>query len=206
MKKVLKIIRIIILFGILISVGFYFYIKNYWKNFTNETEVDKFISEIKSSEKLPENFYTLYEVENHKALSNDLNMQMLKAIFNSNFIQPPSSQASFMFIFFSGKNLYRHRYKMAKTSLAWKIEKRTSQRECLNWLTENYDFLNNAKGIKEASKLYFKKSIEELSERELASLVIMLENSSLYNPFRRQKLIDKRVQELLKKSKLLTEN
>ena len=205
LKKVLKIIKYLTLLGVLLFIGFYFYVKYYWHNFIDEDIIELFTTEVKLADKLPKKFYELYNVEYNNALLNNFNNYALKEILYTQYREkPPSAQVARMFIVFSSKTPSRHRYKLLEISLTWEIEKRTSQQECLNWITEKYDFLNQAKGIKQASKLYFKKTVENLNEKELAQIVIMLKNSSLYNPFRRQKLIDVKVQELLSKRQKLT--
>ncbi len=204
LKKILKLFRNLILLVILLFIGFYFYIKNYWKNFANETEINNLITNIKSADKLPEKFYTLYNIEKTKSLNTSYNEQGLRTIFGSKFISLPSSQASIIGInlFFRNKIKDYRRFKIAQISITWLIESRVSQSECLNWVTQNYDFLNNANGIKQASNLYFKKNIEHLNDYELASLIIMLDNSSYYNPFRRKHKIEERVDKLLRKAKV----
>ncbi len=203
LKRILKLFRNIILLGIFIFIGFYFYIKNYWKNFATEKEINDLIVSIKSADKLPEKFYTLYNIKNPKALNTTYNEQALRAVISSKYISTPSSKVSAMRInsFFLNKINSHRRFKTAQISMTWLIESRTSQAACLNWITKNYDFLNNAKGIKQASNLYFKKNIENLNDHELASLVIMLQNSSYFNPFRRKDKIDQRVKVLLNKLK-----
>ena len=202
MKKALQIVKYSTLLIVLFLVGFYFYVKNYWKDIYDESELNSFITEVKSADDLPEKFYDLYEIE-YESLFKSFNSYALTEILHSQYKEkPPSAWASRIFIVLSKKQLYRYPFKLTEISLIWEIEKRTSQRECLNWITEKYDFLNQAKGIKKASQIYFQKKTENLNDYELATLVIMLKNASLYNPFRRQVLIDKKVDELLKKRKL----
>jgi membrane peptidoglycan carboxypeptidase len=116
---------------------------------------------------------------------------------------PPSSRVAILsgITWRKNKKSDKRIYKLLEISLSWRIESETSQKECLNWLMEKSDFLYNSVGIKQASEFYFKKGISELNERELASLVIMANNPSLYNPLRRRKLLEEKVEELLKKNK-----
>ena len=46
-----------------------------------------------------------------------------------------------------------------------------------------FDFLYNAVGIENASKVYFNKKTKELSIEEAATLIGMCKNPSLYNPY-----------------------
>ena len=45
--------------------------------------------------------------------------------------------------------------KHSVATLAWKLEKQLSQRECLNYLGTKYDLLYQCIGLEEASKYYF---------------------------------------------------
>lgn len=46
------------------------------------------------------------------------------------------------------------RYKFREISLSWKIEKDTTQKECLNWLASKYDFLYGIKGLKNLQQIF----------------------------------------------------
>lgn len=203
LKKFYTILKRTSIIVVLLFIVLYFYTKNYWKNFTNETEISELVSEIKKADSLPEKFYELYEVEDPKSLTYDLNQQIITQIFSSNYRMSPSSQVALVLRLSLKKNksFDNRRYILLDISLSWKIESQTTQKECLNWLAENSDFLYNTVGIKQASLRYFEKELAELNERELASLVIMMNNPSLYNPLKRKKLLDQRVNELLEKIK-----
>lgn len=82
---------------------------------------------------------------------------------------------------------YRHGFSLTKKIYLLKIEKEFSNNECLKFQLLNYDFGNNNIGLKNASKFYFGKTIDRLNENEIITIVIMLENSSLYNPVRNKK-------------------
>jgi len=82
-----------------------------------------------------------------------------------------------------------------KIIIAWKLEKEFTQGQCLALLAEKQDFLNNTVGIEEAANFYFNKPINELDNRELATLVLMLKNASLYNPVRRSEMIQEKLNE-----------
>jgi hypothetical protein len=53
--------------------------------------------------------------------------------------------------------------------------------KCLEYRLNNFDFLYGQIGIRSASKFYFRKTIEQLSELELIKLCLMTKNPSLYN-------------------------
>lgn len=74
-----------------------------------------------------------------------------------------------------------------------KIKKEFSPDECLKFVLMNYDFGNKNIGIKEASKFYFNKNIDNLNEKEIITLVVMLKNSALYSPIRNPKGVANKV-------------
>jgi len=76
--------------------------------------------------------------------------------------------------------------------IAVKLEKSYSKEEIMAMYLNKYDFLNNADGIYSASKVYFSTTPDSLSITEAATLVGMLQNSSLYNPLRRAELVTAR--------------
>lgn len=76
--------------------------------------------------------------------------------------------------------------------IAVKLEKSYSKDEIMAMYLNKYDFLNNADGVYSASKVYFSTTPDSLSVSQAATLVGMLQNSSLYNPFRRPELVTSR--------------
>lgn len=88
---------------------------------------------------------------------------------------------------------YRHGFSLTKFLYELKIKKEFSQNECLKFVFINYDFGYRNIGVKAASKFYFYKNIEELSEKEIVTLIAMLKNSALYNPIRNKEGLRNRV-------------
>lgn len=78
--------------------------------------------------------------------------------------------------------------KIKEIIIAVRLEKRYSKDEILTMYLNQYDFLNQAVGIRSASRIYFGKEPKELKMEESAMLVGMLKNSSLYNPLRKNRL------------------
>jgi len=72
--------------------------------------------------------------------------------------------------------------------LATRLETSYTKEEIIKMYLNIYDFGNNADGIRSASKIYFGKEPIDLKIEESAMLVGMLQNSSLYNPLRREEL------------------
>ena len=75
-------------------------------------------------------------------------------------------------------------------SIANQIDNKLTQQQCMYAYLSKFDFLNNARGIKKATKLYYNKNIQDLNERECLELVIMTKNPSLFNKYRNQDKLD----------------
>jgi len=81
--------------------------------------------------------------------------------------------------------LLRNTQKIKEWIIAVRLEKRYTKQEILTMYLNQVDFVNNAVGIRSASRIYFSKEPKELNIEEAAVLVGMLKNPSLYNPRRR---------------------
>ncbi|WKD85460.1 Penicillin-binding protein 1A [Polaribacter huanghezhanensis] len=82
--------------------------------------------------------------------------------------------------------------------IAVRLERQYTKQEILTMYLNKYDFLNQAVGIRSASRIYFGKEPNELKIEESAMLVGMLKNSSYFNPLRRKELVHNRRNVVLK--------
>ncbi len=72
--------------------------------------------------------------------------------------------------------------KAQENIIATRLEKRFTKEEIITMYLNQFDFLYNAVGIKNAAKVYFNKKPIDLTKEEAAMLVGMCKNPSLYNP------------------------
>ncbi len=79
--------------------------------------------------------------------------------------------------------------KVKEWVIAIRLERQYTKEEIIAMYLNTYDFINNADGIRSASRIYFGKEPGDLKTEEAAVLVGMLKNSSLYNPIRREELV-----------------
>ncbi len=79
--------------------------------------------------------------------------------------------------------------KIKEYIIAVRLERQYTKKEIITMYLNKYDFLNQAVGIRSASRIYFGKEPIELKVSESAMLVGMLKNSSLYNPLRRKEMV-----------------
>ncbi|MDD3405738.1 MAG: transglycosylase domain-containing protein [Paludibacteraceae bacterium] len=83
-------------------------------------------------------------------------------------------------------------------AIAVRLEQLYTKQEIITMYLNKFDFLNNAVGIKTASKVYFGKTPDKLTIEESAMLVGMCKNPSLYNPVRRKEKTQERRNVVLK--------
>jgi penicillin-binding protein 1A len=82
--------------------------------------------------------------------------------------------------------------KLQEWVIALRLERVYTKDEILTMYLNQYDFLNQAVGLKSAASIYFSTSPDSLSIPQGAMLVGMLKNSSLFNPLKRDSLVTKR--------------
>jgi penicillin-binding protein 1A len=92
----------------------------------------------------------------------------------------------------SGSPLERIIQKVKEWVIAIRLERQYTKEEIITMYMNQYDFGNNADGIRSAARIYFGKEPKQLKTEESAVLVGMLKNSSLFNPLRREELVQDR--------------
>ena len=99
--------------------------------------------------------------------------------------------------------------KLKEWIISAQLEKRYTKDEILTMYLNRFDWVNNAVGIKSASRVYFNKEPIDLKVEESAMLVGMLKNPALYNPNRRKELTEGRrnvVLSQMKKYEFITDS
>lgn len=198
MTRLIKVFRNIFLSFSLIILIFYILLTSIWRlDFTNN-EIEPYVKEIKQAENLPSLFYELYNIDTNNSLDSGTFKYLTNSLNSSS--SPPVSIliARMMYI---PKRINRISPKILKfeLSLATKIEKETSSKQQLNFMLKRTDFVNGQIGVENAANFYFKKELIELNQEEIATLIVMTRNPSLYNPARRPEKIQIEVENLLSK-------
>lgn len=106
---------------------------------------------------------------NSKGGGSTISQQLSKLLFHE---RPKSSLA-------------RVKQKLNEWVISVKLEKRYSKEEIIAMYLNKFDFVNNAVGIKSASKIYFDASPDSLLIEQSAMLIGMAKNPALFNPLRR---------------------
>ncbi len=88
--------------------------------------------------------------------------------------------------------------KIREWIIACRLERLYTKEEIITHYLNQYDFLNQAVGIKSAAYVYFNTTPDQLTVEQGAMLIGMLKNSSLFNPIRREEKVTKRREVVLK--------
>ncbi len=75
-----------------------------------------------------------------------------------------------------------------------KLEEKFTQEDCLNFRFKYNDFSYKIIGIEKASEYFFHKKTSQLNQSEKINLVLMLDNSALYNPLRNGTYVKKKIE------------
>lgn len=73
--------------------------------------------------------------------------------------------------------------KARENIIAKRLEERFTKEEIITMYLNQFDFLYNAVGIENASRVYFNKSPKDLTKSEAATLIGLCKNPTLYNPY-----------------------
>lgn len=82
-----------------------------------------------------------------------------------------------------GRLMKRLDEKAKENIIALRLEERYTKEEIITMYLNQFDFLYNAVGIKNAARVYFNKTAAELNKSEAAMLVGMVKNPTLFNPY-----------------------
>lgn len=88
--------------------------------------------------------------------------------------------------------------KLKEIIIAVRLERHYTKDEIIALYLNQYDFLNQAVGIKSAAHIYFNTKPDSLNIEQSAMLVGMLQNSSLFNPLKRKEKVMQRREVVLK--------
>lgn len=189
------VVRLLIL-GLVVFLLFFAYLRFGAYIFIDKDERTTMLNRISSAPKLPDRFYQLYQVVHPNTLTTGLSENILRETIDATLgehsykvREVPSYNAVFICSYSWG---------IKRLQLIYYVEDQTSQQQCLNLVAQQTDFLFGNIGAESASLHYFSKSLEQLNDEELLSLIVMMQNPGLYNPVKRPYLLKSKVDYLLK--------
>jgi hypothetical protein len=167
---------------------FIIYIEFSGRFILNENDRRLITSYIRNSSKLPENFTDFYNTVYPNSLSGNSWEWLFSGLLNPNTSRRkecPCMQMSYR-IFPSLEIKYKS--SIDYFLVARYLEHQYSQKECLNFNFNKFDFLENRKGTEKVSMSLFNKNIENLHPIEMAEILALYEqpvrNNRLRNPER----------------------
>ncbi|PWN59819.1 transglycosylase domain-containing protein [Chryseobacterium viscerum] len=179
----MKYLKKILLFIILVVFLFVLYVELGGRYILNTTD-KRFITWcVRSSNKLPENFNTSYNIVYPNSLFQNSWIFLGNAIMNPNSQRKecPCNQMAYNIF---PRLEYQNKSSFDQFLIARYIEHSYSQKDCLNFNFRNFDFLENRKGIENLSKSLFNKEVKDLQPIEIAEILALYENPIKNNRYR----------------------
>lgn len=212
----MKIIRnvLIIILIILISISLYFGIKGYimYKDALDTTSIEQRISEIKDKKnytKISEvsQIYknAVISVEDHRFYKhNGIDIISIGRAFINDIKKGSYAEGGSTITQQLAKNIYftqekKIERKVAEVFMAFKLEQKCSKDEILELYINTSYYGDNCYTLKEASKKYFNKEINELTDYENIMIAGIPNAPSVYAPTANSKLAKQRQKQVIEK-------
>jgi len=152
-----------------------------WRTSISSAALAPYITEIKKAPVLPVLMYEMYLTYKTEAIAYDCYKYLYYSYDQD--IKPPICLQVAQQIHF--RDAQARRIASINTfSLAQHLYREIPTQQMFQWLMMNSDFGTGKRGVMAAAELYFQKSLFECNEVEIASLVILSQNPSLYHPSR----------------------
>ena len=159
---------------ILILSGFYVWLNQRIDHVIDKETYNHFVEEIKTSEDLPERFYEIYGQVTEFNKNSTINRFIFYLIVQNKRKSCPCMEASYGIVYDT----------FDTWTVALALDKEVSPKKCLDFYLSRFAFSYHLRGIKNASKFYYQKDLEQLSDDEMLELSIMTMSPTFYNKFR----------------------
>lgn len=181
-------------FGLISIIVTYVFIYNYYKKFISESELDKIVLKISSTDSISSDFIKVYCEVNNIDISNSTNNFLFGLPYNKligNYSERcPCLDANYGLLVWNS---------LERISLGIQLDDKIGSKKCLDYYLNNIDFTNNLTGVINASQALYYKEINDLNKIEMIELSMISKNPSLYNKKKRPDLVKARLNELLKR-------
>lgn len=182
---------------LILGFGLLWYLRSDFNQPFDKKELAEFKQMIRESEPLPQDFVEIYK-KVHPIVNTSVKFS--QEVFGNYDGQCPCLRTAWYSQMFGDNTQGKMRVLTNGYVLSWKLERQFTQEECLSFEATYFDFLENQRGIRAASKHYFKKDLKELNFDEMATLAIMMENPWLYHPRRQPTRLKERLEEVKRKN------
>ena len=179
-------------------LGFYLWLNLRIYSVIDREEYRQLVEQINASENLPERFIEIYGM----VTGFNENSTTKRAIFNFNYIFrgeikecPCHSLVGFMIPHSSFSGDWRL-FGSIQTMIAMRLDRDVSPRRCLDFLLlYKWDFWHSVIGIRNASRFYFEKELEELTDDQMFKLALKAVHPGRYNIKRFPDRVERRIEE-----------
>ena len=180
---------------ILILFGLYVWLNQRIDNVIDKETYNHLVEAIITSEDLPDRFYEIYGQVTEFDKKSTTNKYIFNGLLNMlNYHVKnhcPCVDASYEIAW--NATIDWRLYGINKITIGLALDKDVSPKKCLDFYLGKFDFLYSAIGIQNASRFYYQKDLEQLSDDEMFELSVMTLNPSFYNKIRKPETLKERV-------------
>lgn len=179
MKRLLKISFVLFIALAAISIVSFLFLYNERAEFILTNELKTEIAELSNKTSgLSNRIYKFFDVRHSNAITNNPTRAFYLQIMGET---DQACACHYLAGFYvpTSKGLG---YGLNKLIIARYLDENYGNKKCLDIYLNRFDFVNGQIGIINAAFYYFNKNLSELTDEELATLIVMVKNPSLYNP------------------------
>lgn len=195
MKKFLFYFKWVLIVGCVTSLitvaSFVYYLENSIDKVMDKKEQVRMFTAIDTTKTLPDEFY--FTIRKYYP---DYFNQSVWASVGNQLIGDYSGRCQC-------RSIYLYPWQIKRWSIfsslivALELEDRFSQKRCYEYIMFTSDFGYNTRGVEEAAKLYYNKSLNELNEREILELNLIQKAPTFYSPILNPKRLDEEVNNIM---------
>lgn len=184
---------VVTMIGLFSFLSVYYYLETSIDRMMSPAKQKEVFGQLDKIEELPTVFYTTMEKYYPDYMKQTV-WASLWAPFTKHKHQPCPCRGLRMYKGFWWDN----DIKFARYVMALELEERYGNKKCFAILFQYSSFGHNTRGVKEATKLYFNKTIEELTEREVVTLYLITISPYRFNPISNKENLDKTLNRIMK--------
>ena len=182
---------------LLFSIGVYIFMETGGNRYLTPENKKEIVAQIKSSPSLDSVFLQAFNVIYPSSLDGGYWAYSFSHLISSQSKRKCPCKLAAMNIDRDKIDYENYSYNLAPHVISLELEDYLTQTECLNFITNNYDFGFKVVGVESASMKYFNKSIKELGSAEIAELFVIMKNPIYYSRRRNSKQFIKNRDELI---------
>ena len=184
---------------IVVLFGFYFWLNHRIDKVIDRKTYNYLVETIKTSKDLPNKFYNVYgQVTEYdeKSTTNKFLFYKTVALLSFDNLRKTKNPCPCID---ANYGIESNTFDTWTVGLA--LDRDVSPKKCLDFYLSNFDFLFSVKGIQNASRFYYHKELDKLSDKEMLELSIMTINPTSFNKVRQPERLKLKVLEIKNRMK-----